>query len=136
MNSLLFQTAKAFVESCKTTAPEQMTEACDTVIHYLTQQGCGRGELREFSALVGKILKREKASEIAVLTTPTGHAGEHRGRIEAAFDAALGQSVSLQEADDSTLIGGAMLSYGDERFDASVRGALSNAEEHLALSFS
>lgn len=67
----------------------------------------------------------------AILLTPTGSAGPLAERIKTALEKGLGRPVQLTEKADKSLLGGAILEYGDARIDLSVRGALDDAALHL-----
>ena len=75
---------------------------------------------------------RDGGKMIAVtLTTPSGHAGELSAAIAKYLQSKLGRSVEVTERADPSLIGGAILQYGDVQIDLSVRGALRDLEEKL-----
>ncbi len=70
----------------------------------------------------------------ATLTTPTGKAGPLAEKVQSLLEKKLGRSVELTERADPTLMGGAVLTYGDSRIDLSLRGALDDVRTHLESS--
>jgi F0F1-type ATP synthase delta subunit len=72
-----------------------------------------------------KMLERKGAVVFATLTTPTGTVSEARqASIVAALEKRLGKKVFLSQAKDPSLLAGATLRVGDERFDISLAGDL------------
>jgi F0F1-type ATP synthase delta subunit len=70
----------------------------------------------------------------AVLITPSGDAGALAKTVQAALEKKLGHPVEMTEKADTSLLGGAILEYGDTRLDVSVRGALNDAKFHMESS--
>jgi F0F1-type ATP synthase delta subunit len=58
------------------------------------------------------------------LLTPTGDAGDLRASVVDALTKKLKKPVQLIERADPSILGGAVIVYGDERIDLSVRGGL------------
>ena len=69
-----------------------------------------------------------------VLLTQTGDAGAFAEKAKTMLEKKLGRTVHITEKADKTLLGGAILVYGDKRIDMSVRGALDDARSHLESS--
>lgn len=63
-----------------------------------------------------------------VIASPTGEAGSLIPTITAAIEKKTGKKVQIKQVKDPSLIGGAMVSYGDERIDLSVKRSLEDAE--------
>jgi F0F1-type ATP synthase delta subunit len=68
-----------------------------------------------------------------VLMTPTGDLGASRRAMLEALEKLSGREAELEEQADPSLLGGAVLAYGDERFDASLRGALDRLQSDLTM---
>ncbi len=68
----------------------------------------------------------------AALVTPNGDAGSLVKTVQEMLEKHLGHPVELTERADKSLLGGAILEYGDMRIDVSVRGALERAREQLS----
>ncbi len=89
---------------------------------------------REFTKLPGLLSRvaEEKVGVVrAMLTTPSGNAGPLRQKIVDVLQKKLGSPVELEEKADSSLIGGAVLQFGDERIDLSLKSALHDMEATL-----
>lgn len=71
----------------------------------------------------------ERAGTLTViLATPTGNAGALTQQIADAIGKKTGKNVEIVERKDPSIIGGAVVSYGDERIDLSVKRSLEDAE--------
>jgi F0F1-type ATP synthase delta subunit len=68
---------------------------------------------------------------VATLTTPTGEAGDTAESVRASLEKKLGRPIEVIQKADKSLLGGAILEYGDERIDLSLKGALDNAKQQL-----
>lgn len=66
------------------------------------------------------------------IASPTGEAGLLIPAVVAAIEKKTGKKVQIKEVKDLSLIGGAVVSYGDERIDLSVKRSLEDAEMLLA----
>lgn len=78
-------------------------------------------------------LEQHVSDEIVTvtLTTPTGSAGALGVQVQAALEQKLGKKVELIEQADASLIGGAIVQYGDQQIDLSLRGNLREVETRL-----
>ncbi len=84
--------------------------------------------------LTRKITTEEQTVH-AVIVTPTGDAGGLKDTVLKLLSQKFpGRPVDLQEQADSTLIGGAVVRFGDEQVDMSVRTALQQAADQFASS--
>ena len=88
-----------------------------------------RGDLRRFPAFVRRSLARQGVAA-RVTTAQLLHAAAS-DRLASALEQAVGSRVELVADTDSALIGGAVLTVGDDRLDGSLRGALKNLEAAL-----
>lgn len=100
----------------------------DAALIFLERHGLKR-EVRSFSRVLRRLLTRRDRA--ACLCTPSGHTGAAGKTVAEALEKALGLPVMLEEEADPKLLGGALLTVGDERLDASLRGALRTLEAHL-----
>jgi F0F1-type ATP synthase delta subunit len=124
--------AKAFVDLCSTLKEDDYAAASDAVLVKLTELGLGSAARRQFVKAVAKELKVSGAREMLHLSTVHGKSEAHGKKIATALEHALGTKVDLVEHAHKELIGGALLSFGDERFDASIHGALTQLTNQLA----
>lgn len=75
----------------------------------------------------------ESAGTLTVtIASSTGDAGSLIPAITAAIEKKTGKKVRIRQVKDPSLIGGATVSYGDERIDLSVKRSLEDAEMLLS----
>jgi F-type H+-transporting ATPase subunit delta len=71
----------------------------------------------------------ESAGTLTVtIASPTGDAGSLIPAVTASVEKKTGKKVLIKQTKDVSLIGGATVSYGDERIDLSVKRSLEDAE--------
>lgn len=70
------------------------------------------------------------------IVTPSGNAGDLRASVEDMLTQKLGRPVEITERADPSIIGGAIVTFGDEQIDMSVRGALQQAASAITTSAS
>jgi F0F1-type ATP synthase delta subunit len=120
--------ARSLVETCKGLSGDCAT-AADAALELLRIHGLSK-HIRTFPRLVRAELRRQ-GMLTGVLKTPTGQAEGLESQLTELLSKTLGKHVELALIKDSSLIGGAILQVGDERFDASVAGALMRLRSHL-----
>ena len=125
--------AKALIELAKTLPESEHGALLDAALRMLEHTGLTR-EIRIFPRLVLQELKKQESLIFATLTTPEGSAGAHAKSIESLLHKALDMKVSLDEVAEPAAIGGARLSFGDERYDRSIRAALDQFASHVRAS--
>jgi F-type H+-transporting ATPase subunit delta len=125
--------ATALIETCKSLTESDYVEACDAAISLMAANGLG-SELRVFPRAVAEALRREEKMISAHLHTPSGDTDGMELALIMALQSALGGTVELVTEKDPSLLGGALLQVGDERFDASISGALDRMKRHLVTS--
>ena len=107
--------------------------ALDAAYAMLEQQG-----LQAEASALARDLRKELSARgeriEAVLITPTGKAGPLAENVRVLLEKKLGRTVELTERADASLIGGAVLQYGDSRIDLSLRGMLTDVRTHLESS--
>lgn len=76
----------------------------------------------------------EESSGMLLVTvaSPSGDAGALTADITQAIERKTGKKVTVRQVKDASLIGGATVSYGDERIDLSVKRSLEDAEMLLS----
>ena len=84
--------------------------------------------------LFTKAVEEESGALIVTVTTPSGHSGSLGSTVASALLKKTGKTVTIVEKADSSLIGGVIISYGDERIDMSVRRTLDDAQFLLTKS--
>lgn len=133
MNALLTLTAQSLIEHCIGRPGSDIAAACDAALSFLRQQGWTDAQLRTLLPAVRRELRSGKQMLPATLTTPAGTAGAAAGKVQSSLERTLDIRIELTETTDATLLGGATLAVGDERLDASLRGALQGLERHLTI---
>lgn len=107
----------------------------------------GAAALRNFVLLLGMNKRLDVFSEIAeefarlrqasekrhqvFVTTAFPLEGAQREQIETRLSNKLGGQVEIHEQTDDSLVGGAIIRYGDQVIDGSLRGRLSKLRESL-----
>lgn len=89
----------------------------------LSQKHGGKSFLRDVQSALAQELAGDGMIAVT-LTTPTGNAGDLAKRIHEILEQKYNRPVQITEKAEPSLIGGAILQFGDERIDLSVRGAL------------
>lgn len=131
MTVALRSIAQAFVD-CAAEAPESERDAlADAAVELLRRYGL-LNAARTFPALVEKLWRQKERAVEAVLATPGGAAGDHARAIGELLASVLKRPFVLTERADPSLIGGAVLTIGDERFDYSVRRMLAELGSTIA----
>lgn len=123
--------ATATVDIARPLPQEDLPALADAALRLLEHNGLAP-KRTTFLHLFRRIMRKEKTTLPLTLATASGNAGPHRESIASLTHAATGKLVELQESVDPTLLGGALIAYGDERFDASLRGALGSLHHHLS----
>lgn len=131
MNTLLTLTARTLIEHSIGRSENEVAAACDAVLEFLRKHGTSPMQLRRFVTTVRRELRAGHQLASAVLTTPSGSAGESAKAITSSLERMLATRVELSECADRDLLGGALLAVGDERIDRSLRGALTALQIHL-----
>jgi F0F1-type ATP synthase delta subunit len=122
--------ARAFVDVAKATHRDELPALADAAVALLASYGLLKAA-RTFPALVERVWQRGEGVVPVKLTTVSGDAGEVKEEILHIVKTALKRPCVLEEHADPSVLGGMMLSIEDERFDATLRGALSNLAEQL-----
>jgi hypothetical protein len=123
--------ARALVELCSTLPSSERGALIDASLALLEMHGLGK-DMRTFPRTVRRAISELEKSTTGVLITPSG-TEEITIELLASIEKAVGKRVELSVRKDATLLGGALLQIGDERFDASLRGALEGMQRHLTL---
>lgn len=80
----------------------------------------------EVSAGFGSHMRGDGTIHVTIVT-PSGDAGSLRESVASMLRQKFNRSVDVTERKDPSLIGGAIITFGDEQIDMSVRGALRQA---------
>ena len=86
----------------------------------------------EVLRLLTQAAEENAASITVTITSPTGDAGHVEHVIVTALEKKTGKKVRVHQVKNPSLIGGAVISYGDERIDFSVKRSLEDAETLLS----
>ena len=124
-------TAQAVADVFYSSAGYDCEKLADAALEHLRSCGCTLADMRVFPRILARALRKKGVGLSAHLQTPSGQSGAQRERIARALERALGRKLSLEEKADSLLLGGAVLTYGDERYDYSLSGALKRLETQL-----
>lgn len=89
---------------------------------------------RDLSSLVIEALGEKSQTLIVTLATPSGSAGTLTQSVKQLLEKKTGRPVEILEKKDPSLIGGVVISYGDQRIDYSVRSSLTDALSTLSIS--
>lgn len=87
--------------------------------------------LREVRDALTKHVGTEESVMHVTITTPDGNAGELMQTVADFMKQKFNKEVSIVESKDPSLIGGAVVTFGDEQIDMSVRSALNQAAHSL-----
>ena len=115
--------ARAFVESAKTMPEKDIPALADAAAALLGAHGLLK-DSRTFPSLVERVWRTQEGVASVRIDTRTGDAGPLKKEITSIVEAALKRPCVLEERADPSLLGGLVLKIEDERFDASLRGAL------------
>lgn len=132
MKAMFTRTANALLDLAEKCDSGECAGLCDAAVRHLCFCGCSAHDLAAFLRAVRRESLKRKALVTVRLTTPSGRSGPQGKRIHLALEGAIGKKLSLEESADDRLMGGAILSRGDDRYDASVRGALDRLAAHFA----
>lgn len=116
--------AEAVVDICKDLPPEKHGEVIDAALSYLHAHHLSR-EVKMFPRILKKVLEERTQTMSACLHSSSGQVDtKERDTVLGALETSLKRKMNLTDHADPTLLGGVLLEVGDERFDATLRGAL------------
>ncbi|MDD5040902.1 MAG: F0F1 ATP synthase subunit delta [Candidatus Peribacteraceae bacterium] len=122
--------ARAFVETAKTLHESEMHALADAAAHILIEQGIFK-DAHIFPRMVEREwFKRTGAVQVSI-TTAGSSAGTLKKDIAQVVEQSLQRSCLVEERADPSLLGGILLEIGDERYDATLRGALNSLSVQL-----
>lgn len=129
--SILPALAQATLATARTIPKTDFPALADAALRLLDQHGLS-AKKNLFHRLVMRAAAREDAVLPLSIATPSGSAGKHAESIASFLRLSLGKPVDVRESADAHLLGGALLAYCDERFDASLRGTLTTLHRRLS----
>lgn len=96
----------------------------------------GKGEefLRDVQRELAKEIGEHENTVHVEIVTPSGDAGALKEKVTQMLQQKTGRPVEITERADPAMIGGAMINFGDEQIDLSVRGALQQAAMSIGTS--
>lgn len=124
---------QATLDTARTIPKKDLPALADAAFRLLDRHSLSAQKML-FHRLVKRAVLREDAVLPLAIATPSGSVGKHAESIASFFRLSLGKPVEVHESADVHLLGGALLAYRDERFDASLRGALTSLHRHLSSS--
>ena len=89
---------------------------------------------QDLLSLLARAVEERAGTLTVTIATPSGHAGELVAAVKKAVEKKTGKQVQILERKDPSLLGGAIVTYGDERIDLSLRRSLEDAEHLLTSS--
>ncbi len=125
--------ARALVEVAKTLPESEAPALADAAADLLITNGLWK-DSRTFPALVLSVWQKAEGIVPVRITTVNGDAGSLKGDVVDAVQSVLKRRCTVEERADSSILGGVLLTVGDERYDATLRGSLSAVSERLSAS--
>jgi len=122
--------ARAFAETAKTVPETELSALADAAAHMLIEQGLFK-DAHVFPRMVEREWARRDGMVQVKITTAGKDAASFKKDVAHAVEQALKRSCQVEERSDATLLGGVLLQVGDERYDATLRGALSDLSAKL-----
>ena len=127
MNSSAHSIASALVHMAKTLPAKELPEAVDAALILAKRAGISR---HNFLLAVKRELQVSENLTPALLETVSGDAGAAALTITKHLETTLKKNVQLKEK-ASAILGGAILTVGDDRIDLSITSSLTRAFEYL-----
>lgn len=123
--------ARVCVSVGKELPAAELPALMDTAASLLVSHGLLK-DARTFPELLRREWLKAEGAIATTLETTSGSAGKTAEEIGSLLQHALKKACVLEERADPTLLGGMVLSVGDERFDLSLRGALTELSRTLS----
>jgi len=82
---------------------------------------------KDLQYLLSKALEDHSGTLIVTISTPTGSSGELAEKVRKVMKEKTGKEIEVIDRKDSSIIGGVVISFGDERIDLSIKRALQDA---------
>ncbi|OGJ58225.1 hypothetical protein A2635_03255 [Candidatus Peribacteria bacterium RIFCSPHIGHO2_01_FULL_51_9] len=127
--------AWAVIDMSPSLNSEEQEALFNAALAYLDHHNLS-SEIKHFPRILAKEWYKKEGSIPVALTTKSGNSDPHGERISTMIGSALQKKITLTEEADASLIGGARLSYLDERLDFSIRGALQQFDTFVRSSSS
>ena len=122
--------ARAVVDTARMQPSQEYAALAQAAIEVLATHGLLR-ESRKFLTLVERTEHKQEGIVPVKITTKNGDSGPMKKELLRVMESALRRSCQLEEQADPSVIGGLLLTIGDERFDATIRSALMDLAEKL-----
>ena len=122
--------ARAVVDTARMQPSQEHDALAQAAIEVLAAHGLLR-ESRKFLTLVERMHYKQEGIVPVKITTKNGDIGPMKKELLQVMESALRRSCQLEEQADPSVIGGLLLTIGDERFDATVRSTLVDLAEKL-----
>lgn len=130
MKATALAIARAVVHVGMKLPKEELPALLDATASFLIAHGLMKAA-RTFPVLLEREWLKQEGVVSVKLTTVAGHAGKAKDDILAILQGALKQGCLLEERADPAIRGGLLLTVGDERFDCTLRGALTELASRL-----
>lgn len=122
--------ARAVVDTARMQPSEEHDALAQAAIEVLAAHGLLR-ESRKFLTLVERMWQKQEGIVPVKITTKNGDSGPMKKQLLQVMESALRRSCQMEEQADPGIIGGLLLTIGDERFDATVRSTLVDLASRL-----
>ena len=122
--------AHAFVDSVASLSEVEIPALVDAVAQLLIAHGLYK-DARTFPSLLERVWQKKEGIVQVRLTSVSGDAGPSKEQILSIVRDTLKRPCILEERADPAMLGGLLLTVGDERFDVSLRGALKTLSQRI-----
>lgn len=123
--------ARAVVDSARMQPVEEIGALAEAAAEVLKRHGL-LSESRKFLTLVDRLWHKQEAVTTVKIVSPKGDLGPVTKQLVSIIESSLNRRCTAEESADPSMIGGLVLSVGDERFDATVRTVLNELSDRLA----
>ncbi|MDO8469336.1 MAG: F0F1 ATP synthase subunit delta [Candidatus Peribacter sp.] len=122
--------ARAFAETARTLPEAEIPALAEAAAHILIEQGLFK-DAHIFPRMVEREISRRDGAVQVKITTASKDSVSFKQEVTHAVEQALKRPCSVEEHADPSLLGGVLLQVGDERYDATLKGALNNLSTKL-----
>lgn len=124
------QYAKALIDALEESAPDEQGAVVDRFLALLIKNNAVR-QTGEILASIEKENKKEKGVEDIGVVTAFPLAEDVRGKIMKKMEKLTGRKVVLNEVLDRSIIGGVVIKFNDNLFDASIKSKIKRMGKSL-----